>query len=789
VRWALFAAIVSITPLATAQSQPTKQPLIATYCVGCHNQKVQTGGLALDSVDPAHPAADADKWERVLRKLRRGEMPPPGAPRPDPAVTASFAASLEASLDRAAAANPNPGRPAVHRLNRAEYSNAVRDLLAVDIRAGDSLPVDDSGYGFDNIADVLSMSPSLLERYITTARLVSRLAVGDLTIKPAEERFLPLKDPPTQVPAVSAYRRSVNRLEKVSPDLPFGSRGGLSVQYYFPLDAEYVIRVNMPTSAASFGEGIHGDVVHYDMRQPVKAGLHTVGVTFQREDAKAELEGPAGRRNQTEGRPAQLETDPLPALMDVRLDGARLKRIDVPRRPGLNPDIAAVLITGPFNPTGRGETPSRSKIFVCRPAGAKDEDPCAQKIVSNLARRAFRRPVTESDLKPLMAFYKNARHETDFDGSVQAAIQAILISPDFLFRVEKDPRDVAPGVAYQVGDHDLASRLSFFLWSSIPDDELLRLADQNKLHEPAVLRAQVRRMLADPRSQTLISNFAGQWLQLRNLATLKPDPETFPQFDESLRYSLRQQTELFFESVLREDRSVLDLLRADYTFLNQRLAEHYGIPNIYGSHLRKVTLTDPNRAGLLGQGSILAVTSYPNRTSVVQRGKWILENLLGTPPPPPPMDVPELKPHSSDGKLLTMRQQLEQHRASPKCSGCHARMDPIGFALENYDAIGRWRDKDGDSLIDASGKLPDGAEFVGPAGLTKLLLTDYRDDFVRTVTQKLLTYALGRGLEHYDQPAVRSIARQAAHENYSMSALVTALAESTPFRMRRTPGT
>ena len=788
-RWALIAVTVGFTSLATAQSQPAKKPLIATYCVGCHNQKVQTGGLALDSVDPARPAADADKWERVLRKLRRGEMPPPGAPRPDPTVAASFAASLEDSLDRAAAATPNPGRPAVHRLNRAEYSNAVRDLLAVDIRAGDSLPVDDSGYGFDNIADVLSMSPSLLERYITTARLVSRLAVGDLTIKPAEERFLPLKDPPTQVPAVSAYRRSVNRLEKVSPDLPFGSRGGLSVQYYFPLDAEYVIRVNMPTSAASFGEGIHGDVVHYDVRQPVKAGLHTVGVTFQREDAKAELEGPAGRRNQTEGRPAQLETDPLPALMDVRLDGARLKRIDVPRRPGLNPDIAAVLITGPFNPTGRGETPSRSKIFVCRPAGAKDEDPCAQKIVSNLARKAFRRPATESDLKPLMAFYKNARHETDFDGSVQAAIQAILISPDFLFRVEKDPRDVAPGVAYQVGDHDLASRLSFFLWSSIPDDELLRLADQNKLHEPAVLRAQVRRMLADPRSLALISNFAGQWLQLRNLATLKPDPETFPQFDESLRYSLRQQTELFFESVLREDRSVLDLLQADYTFLNQRLAEHYGIPNIYGSHLRKVTLTDPNRAGLLGQGSILAVTSYPNRTSVVQRGKWILENLLGTPAPPPPMDVPELKPHSSDGKLLTMRQQLEQHRASPKCSGCHARMDPIGFALENYDAIGRWRDKDGDSPIDASGKLPDGAEFVGPAGLTKLLLTDYRDDFVRTVTQKLLTYALGRGLEHYDQPAVRSIARQAARENYSMSALVTALVESTPFRMRRTPGT
>ena len=788
-RWVLIAVTVCFTSVAAAQSTPAKKPLIATYCVGCHNQKVQTGGLALDAVDPTRPAADADKWERVLRKVRRGEMPPAGAPRPDPAVAAAFATSLEESLDRAAAASPNPGRPAVHRLNRAEYSNAVRDLLAVDIRAGDSLPVDDSGYGFDNIADVLSMSPSLLERYISTARLVSRLAVGDLTIKPIEERFLPLKDPPTQVPAVSAYRRSVNRLERTSADLPFGSRGGLSVQHYFPLDAEYVIRVNMPTGAASFGEGIHGDVVHYDARLPVKAGLHTVGVTFQKEDSKAELEGPAARRNQAEGRPAQLETDPLPALMDFRLDGVKVKRVDVPRRPGANPDIAAVLITGPFNPTGRGETPSRSKIFVCRPAATKDEDPCAQKIVSTLTRRAFRRPVTDSDVKPLMAFYKNARQDSDFDGAIQTAIQAILISPDFLFRVEKDPRDVSRGAAYKVGDHDLASRLSFFLWSSIPDDELLRLADQSKLSEPAVLRAQVRRMLGDPRSQALISNFAGQWLQLRNLATLKPDPETFPQFDESLRYSLRQQTELFFESVLREDRSVLDLLQADYTFLNQRLAEHYGVPNIYGSHLRRVTLTDPNRAGLLGQGSILAVTSYPNRTSVVQRGKWILENLLGTPPPPPPMDVPELKPKSADGRLLTMRQQLEEHRANPKCSGCHSRMDPIGFALENYDAIGRWRDKDGDSAIDASGKLPDGSEFVGPAGLTKLLLTDYRDDFVRTVTEKLLTYALGRGLEHYDQPAVRAIARQAARENYSMSALVTALVESTPFRMRRTPGT
>ena len=786
-----LAVAVCAASVAGAQSVAAREngaALIDTYCVGCHNLKTKTAAVALDSLDPAKAGDDAATWERVLRKLRRGEMPPPGAPRPDPPVMASFTASLERELDRAAAAHPNPGRPAVHRLNRAEYSNAVRDLLAVDIQAGSSLPVDDSGYGFDNIADVLSMSPALLERYLSAARMVSRLAVGELGMKPAEERFLPLKDPPSQVPSVSAYRRSITRLERASSDLPFDSRGGLSFQHYFPLDAEYAIRINVPTNAASFGEGIHGDVIHFDMRVPVKAGRHTVGVTFLREDTKAEIEAPGARRNNAAGRPEQLETDPLPLEMDVRLDGARLKRIDVPRRPGANPDVAAVTVTGPYNATGRGDTPSRARIFVCRPATAKDEDPCARKILATLARRAFRRPQTDADLKPLMGFYRSGRREADFDAGVQAAIQAILISPDFLFRAEQDQRGAGPGAAHEVSDHDLASRLSFFLWSSIPDDELLTLAEQGKLRDPAVLRQQTRRMLNDTRSQALIGNFAGQWLYMRNLATLKPDPETFPEFDESLRRSLQQQTELFFESILREDRSVLDLLSANYTFLNQRLAEHYGVPNIFGPQFRRVAVSDPNRTGLLGQGSILAVTSYPNRTSVVQRGKWILENLLGAPPPPPPADVPELKAHASDGRSLTMREQMEQHRTNAICAACHARMDPIGFALENYDAIGRWRTMDAGSPINASGKLPDGTTFDGPAGLNQLLLTAYRDDFVLTVAQKLLTYALGRGLEYYDQPAVRSIARQAASENNTLSALTVAIVESTPFRMRRTLG-
>jgi len=474
--------------------------------------------------------------------------------------------------------------------------------------------------------------------------------------------------------------------------------------------------------------------------------------------------------------------------MDLRLDGARLKLFEVPRRGGgNNPDVGTVIIGGPYNVAGRGETPSRARIFVTRPATPKDEEPAARTILSNLTRRAFRRPVTDADIQPLLAFYRRGRAEGDFDYGIEKALTAMLLSPDFLFRAEPDPRGAPPGTVYRLGDHELASRLSFFLWSSIPDEELLALADQGKLKDPAVLARQVRRMLDDSRSQALVSNFVGQWLQLRNLATVKPDPETFSEFDESLRRSFQQETEMFFESILREDRSVLDLVDANYTYLNQRLAEHYGAPKIYGSQFRRVAVTDPNRGGLLGQGSILTVTSYPNRTSVVQRGRWIMENLLGTPPPPPPPDVPELKPHGKDGKLLSMREQMEQHRVNPTCSACHSRMDPIGFALENYDAIGRWRAKDAGSPIDATGKLPDGTQFDGPAGLKKLLLSRYREDFVSTVTEKLLIYALGRGLEYYDKPAVRSITKKAAGNDYRVSALITAIVESTPFQMRRTP--
>jgi len=469
--------------------------------------------------------------------------------------------------------------------------------------------------------------------------------------------------------------------------------------------------------------------------------------------------------------------------MDLRLDGTRLKLFEVPPR-GALPEVSNVTISGPDDVTGRGDTPSRAKIFVCRPASAKDERPCARTILTKLVRRAFRRAVTPSDIQPLLTFYESGRRDSDFDAGIEEALRALLVAPEFLFRMERDPRGNAAASVYRVSDLDLASRLSFFLWSSIPDDQLLDLAEHNKLRDPVVLQQQVRRMLDDPRAQALVNNFGGQWLYLRNITTVRPDPGIF-RFDASLREAMEKETALFFDSILREDRSVLDFLRADYTFVNERLAQHYGITKIYGPQFRRVTVSDPNRRGLLGQGSVLTVTSYPNRTSVVQRGKWVLENLLGMPPPPPPPNVPNLKPRGQDGKPLSMRQQMEEHRANAVCAACHAKMDPLGFALENYDGVGKWRNEDAGSPIDPSGTLPDGTRFEGPAGLTNLVLTTYRDQFVRTVAEKLLIYALGRGLEYYDQAAVRSIAREAARDDYRVSSLITAVVRSTPFQMRK----
>jgi len=730
------------------------------YCVMCHSVKAKTAGIVLEGIDWSNPGANSATLEKVLRKVRTGEMPPAKLPHPTPAAATAFTSWLEAELDKSAAAHPNPGRPAIHRLNRAEYGNAVRDLLGVEINANSLLPVDDSGYGFDNVADVLSVSPALLERYMSVARLVSRRAVGELNLKPGEDEY--------EAPRTGGRGHA----ERISDALPFDSAGGVAIHHFFPVDAEYVIKVKM------------GGGGEKEVRLPVKAGDRLLGVTFLLDSSKPELAAPINPRAPAAaggGRGAP-GTPPPPAKLDVRLDGARLKLFDV----GANSRVDKVLIAGPYNATGRGDTVSREKIFVCHPAAAGEEDACAHTILAKLARRAFRRPVTDADLKPLLAFYRSGRAQGDFDLGIEKALRALLVSPNFIFRVERDPAGAKAGSVARINDVELASRLSFFLWSSIPDDTLLEIAEKGHLHEPAVLNREVRRMLDDPRADALVSNFAGQWLYLRNLEVSKPDPDAFPEFDQELKDDFRKETELFFANILREDHSVLELLDAKYTFLNQRLAEHYGVPNVYGSQFRQVALTDPNRGGILGQGSVLTVTSYPNRTSVVQRGKWILETLLGAPPPPPPPDVPDLKAHGADGRQLTMREQMEMHRANPVCASCHSRMDPLGFALENYDGVGKWRVKDAGNTIDPSGKLPDGTTFQGPAGLKQILLTRDKDAFVNTVTQKLMTYALGRGLESYDMPAVRAAAREAAKNDYRMSALISAVVNSTPFQMRRT---
>ncbi|HMV85043.1 MAG TPA: DUF1592 domain-containing protein [Blastocatellia bacterium] len=762
----LFLLCVTAAYFANANSQAQRanppdtsaqRTLIEENCVACHNQKKKTADISLQGLDFNNVGGNLEIWEKVLRKVRTGQMPPAGLPRLETAEQTAFVNWLEGALDKTAKTNPNPGRPVIHRLNRAEYSNAIRDLLAVDIKPGASLPVDDSGHGFDNIGEVLTLSPALLEKYLSLAQRISRLAVGELSVKPTEERYQP--------------PRRLGRNDRVSDDLPFNSRGGLSVQHYFPLDGEYLFRIKTPSNGDS-GEASR----FYELRLPVKAGLRSIGATFPREGAKPEPALPGPRRPAMNG-PSQ------PIALDLRLDGARIKRFEVPDTTA----IEVLMVSGPYNVAGRGDTVSRAKIFLCRPASEKEEPACAKKILSALARRAFRRAVTDADVNPLLAFYERGRRTSDFDAGIQNALEALLVSPDFLFRVERNPK-TATGTVYRLNDFDLASRLSFFLWSSIPDDTLLDLAEQGRLKDAAVLDAQVRRMLDDSRSEAFVNNFGGQWLQLRNLETVTPDPELFPNFDESLRRAFRRETEMFFESILRENRSVLDLLDADYTFLNQRLAEHYGVPGIYGSQFRRVALTEKTRAargGLLGQGSILTVTSYPNRTSVVQRGKWILENLLGAPPPPPPPDIPDLKPKSADGRLLSMREQLDLHRSNAICASCHARMDPIGFALENYDAVGKWRTKDAGLPIDASGKLPDGTKLNGPAELKKILLTGHRDEFILTVTEKLMTYALGRGLEAYDAPAVRAIARQTAQDDYRLPAMIGAVVKSMPFQMKK----
>ena len=783
-----LAALGAVGPSAAAQSAASAQDasadqaVVERYCVTCHNDRLETGGLSLQGLDVSDVAAHRGVWEKVVRKLRAGAMPPRPRPRPDAATYARVLAALETALDSAAAAHPDPGRTATfRRLNRTEYQNAVRDLLALDVDVTALLPRDDSAFGFDNV-NAGGLSPTLMERYLAAARKVSRLAVGS-----------GLPAPGSRVVVVPADRTQEDHVA----GLPFGTRGGTAVEHTFPADGEYEIQVRLQRNRNENVEGLtephdveitldgerlalftmepsrnyvlqanaayyadEGIDNHLNVRLAAPAGPHVVGAAFIKKNS------------------ALIETTRQPYDAHFNMD----------RHPRQQPAVRSVSIAGPFDPTGVGETPSRARIFACRPpAGASDAEAeeCAAAIVAGLARRAYRRPVTVDDLEQLVSFYRRGYAAGGFEAGVETALRALLASPEFLFRIERDPEGAAPGEPYRVTGLELASRLSFFLWSSLPDDELLDAAAAGKLRDPAALRAQARRMLADPRAATLTTNFASQWLHLRNLDAVRPDARLFPDFDDNLRQGFRRETELLFQSILDEDRSVVDLLTADYTFANERVARHYGFPGIYGDHFRRVDLPEGSpRLGLLGHGSILTVTSYATRTSPVLRGKWILENLLGTPPPPPPANVPPLEETRSNTRVVSMRERMAAHRRNPQCAVCHQIMDPAGLSMENFDAIGRWRDAEGGAAIDAAGNLPGGEDFDGVAGLRGALL-ERPEVFVGTVTEKLLTYALGRGLDHADAPAVRAIARAAAADGYRLSSLILGIVESTPFQMRR----
>jgi hypothetical protein len=746
---------------AGMQSPSAHRVVLDKYCVTCHNARLRTAALLLDTADVDHPAANPAVWEKVLHKLRARDMPPQGVPHPDHATYESLANYLEAALDAAAAAAPNPGRPAAYRLSRFQYANAVRDLIGLEIDSASLLPADDSGYGFDNIGDVLTVSPLLLEKYLSAAATISRLAVGDPALAPTSTEF--------QVPPATV------QTERESPDLPIGSRGGIAVRHHFPLDAEYVIKVRLQRgkdATTILGTSAQRQLdIRLDGR---RLQLFTIGGHTQPEGGNAQEE----LDERLEVRAAVTAGSHLVASTFVKDTVKPEGVLDRTGDQAFFEGVGSVSVAGPYAATGPGDTASRRRIFLCRPRNAGEEEACATRIIRTLARRAYRRPIAGDEIPSLMTPYRSARDTAGFEGGIRLALQRILVSPDFLFRVEVDPRQARPGSAYRVSDVELASRLSFFLWSSIPDDELLSLAERGLLRGRGVLRQQVARMLADPRASTLVSNFVAQWLYLRNVEAVLPDPTAFPDFDENLRAALATETNLFFESMLEEDRSLLDLLRADYTFLNERLARHYGIRGIHGSQFRRVALTGEERTGLLGKGSVLTVTSYPNRTSPTLRGKFVLENLLGSPPPPPPPDVPSLN-EDADVSRLTMRQRLELHRVNPVCSSCHAKMDPIGFALESFDGLGRWR-----AGVDTSGVLPDGTTIDGPAGLRKILL-DRKDQFVTTATERLLTYALGRGVEPSDMPAVRRIVRDAAPGEYRWSSIIMGVVTSVPFQMRR----
>jgi mono/diheme cytochrome c family protein len=788
---ALIAGSASVDPalaqraeLAPEAGAPSRA-LLDRYCVSCHNERLKTAGINLDTADIARVDLHRELFEKVARKLRSGQMPPQGRPRPEAPAVATFVSALESELDRVGATAPNPGRVASHRLNRTEYINVIRDLLALEIDGEALLPSDMAGFGFDNNADVLAMTPALMDRYITAATKVSRLAVGTRENRPSTEVY--------RIPTSSRQDA------RMGEDSPFASHGGLVARHTFPLDGEYLFKIRL--SRDDVGGSINGNIAereyHIDLRvdhELVKR--FTVGGKFTGQvkyNLSAGLIAPpdddqvhqqVALYNQNADKDLEIR---LPVKAGTRLVSATFANVAPSAMGTIGDNVVAGLSTleirGAFGGAIPDETPSRERIFVCRPSGPQDEESCARRILRTLTRRAYRRPVTDLDLQPLMAIYERGRATEDFDTGIARALEALLSMPTFLLRAEIDPDDRAPGAIYPISDLELATRLSFFLWRSLPDDELLVVAERGELRNPSVLEAQTRRMLSDPRATRWMSDFLGQWLQVRNLQSMVPDPSKFRGFDPTLRDAMITESELFFESQVREDRSLLDLLRADYTFVNARLAEHYGIPDVYGSHFRRIPVTDPVRQGLLGHGSVLTVTSYANRTSVVLRGKWVLETLLGSPPPPPPPNVPPLEENDPAGSPTSLREKMEQHRANPVCASCHSNLDPLGFTLENFDAIGRWRDDDEGAPIDAAITW-NGANVDGPASFRETLLEQSEFEFVRTVTEKLLTFALGRGLNYLDAPTVRQLVRDAARDDYRWSSLILGIVESEPFQER-----
>jgi cytochrome c551/c552 len=759
----------------------TEQALVTRYCASCHNDKLKSGGFSWTKINLAHVDAKAEQTEKAILKLRAGMMPPAGAPRPDAATLKAFAAALENGIDQVAGAHPNPGTgPALHRLNRTEYRNSIHDLLALDVDVTSLLPPDDSSHGFDNMADVLTVSPALMEGYIRAAGKISRLATGDPTVGPTEKTY--------HIPRVINQTRHIE-------DTPIGTRGGISVVHNFPADGEYTFKV-------SFYDSLDGPLYgkNQGKSQQIEFSVNGARVALLNINPNMKLTdypttppikiqaGPqrisAAFIQRFEGPVEDIVSPPELSLVD-------LNNADMPGMTSL-PHLREFSVMGPKNVTGVSDTPSRAKIFTCRPAAGVDEIPCAKKILLALSRQAFRRPSTDSDLERLLSYFQEGRNgaskddskDAAFDSGIRTALQAIVADPEFVFRFERTPPNTAAKANYRIGDLELASRLSYFLWSSAPDDELITLASEAKLGDPAVLEQQVRRMLADPKAEALAANFAGQWLHLQNLKDAQPDAFQFPNFDRNLVESMRRETELLFMSVLRENRSVLDLLTSNYTFVDELLAKEYGIPNVLGSRFRRVEIRDPNRFGLLGHASILTLTSISNRTSPVARGKWVMEVLLGVPPPPPLPDVPALKENSEIAKALSVRERLEEHRKNPVCATCHKMMDPIGFSLENFDAVGAWRIKDSGFPVDASGKMYDGTKLDGPVSLRQAILS-HSDAFIGTFSQNLLAYGLGRVVDYRDMPAVRAIEKDAAMDGNRFSAFILGIVRSSPFQMKR----